>query len=469
MAYLNIEGVSTMPQNRNVKRLGYLEVLDDNGHYFRKHIILRGQGNYSIRFPKKCFSAVFCETNWSEDNTTEISIGNWVDQDMFHFKAFYTDFTRGIGEIGYKLFDDVVADRDPYWVRGGYDKENDKARCYPDGFPCAVYLNGKFYGLFAWQLKKSRKNMNMKKRKSQHIHLDGNLRNSYIFQGNIEWTSFEVRNPDTLYTMNNNVYDGDSPKELMDENSVYYNIPTDSEDLKEIKRRTAQTKASIVNMSNYYQELFDMDSLGISEEDFRTEFEKRYDVEGLLDYYVFYKICMNGDGTIKNWQWFTYDGARWTVTPYDLDQILGLTLYGFYSPAIHSKSIITQGPFLFVNKYYYEDERQRYFELRDKKVFSEENILSHVYDWINRVGDKYYEMEEARWPDSPCYNEVECNENWELYENWVEYDSIAPYSSVMTYTAGDICKYEGRMWIATNTSKGVIPVKRNSAVDSIER
>ena len=36
-----------------------------------------------------------------------------------------------------------------------------QARCYPDGFPCVVYLNGAFYGIFSWQLKKHRDNMAM--------------------------------------------------------------------------------------------------------------------------------------------------------------------------------------------------------------------------------------------------------------------------------------------------------------------
>ena len=89
-------------------------------------------------------------------------IGDWVRQSSFHFKAFYNDFLRGFGEVGYKVYELMIADRQPFWNRVGYVDES-RARCFPDGFPCAVYLNGTFYGVFAWQLKKSRKNMNMKK------------------------------------------------------------------------------------------------------------------------------------------------------------------------------------------------------------------------------------------------------------------------------------------------------------------
>lgn len=468
IAYVNIKGVSTMPINKSIKRLGYLEVLDGNGRYFKKHVIFKGQGNYSVRFEKKNFSAEFCEKNWSGEYLTDIKIGDWVSQEKFHFKAFYTDFMRGIGEVGYKIFDDVVADRDPYWERCGYDKES-IARCYPDGFPCVVYMNDVFYGVYAWQLKKSRKNMNQKKKKSEHIHLDGDLRDNYIFRGNVDWTTFEVRNPEYLYTMYNNVYDGDAPQELMDTTSLYYSMDSDNDDVKENKKRTAEAKSNIVSMSNYYNELHDMDSLGISEADFKKEFEKRYDVDGLIDYYVYYRLCMNGDGVIKNWQWFTYNGVKWCVTPYDLDQIFGLSLYGFYVQPRRSVSNLDQGPYEWVNKYYAEEERERYFDLRDRNVFSEENIVSHIQDWHDRVGDYFYDLEREKWPDSPCYNDVECNKNWNLYENEENYYMTLEYSPTRTYFAGDICVYEGRLWICTGTSKGVIPVSRNSAVDSMER
>ena len=73
---------------------------------------------------------------------------------------------------------------------------------------------------------------------------------------------------------------------------------------------------------------------------------------------------MNGDGTLKNWQWFTYDGKKWMVTPYDLDQTFGITLYGFPRPATHSLEDIPTGPFVYFNKYYRQEECERYHELR---------------------------------------------------------------------------------------------------------
>ena len=182
LAYANVTGISRFPSSKHNVQKAWIEVYDGAGHRFRKRILIHGQGGYSLRYPKNNASISFCEDEWKGELTTDIRFGDWVKQDGFHLKAFYTDFFRGIGEIGYKVFARLVEDRIPYWERGGY-MEASRARCFPDGFPCIVYFNGKFLGVYAWQLKKNRKNMNMKKHEADHIHLDGNLRDTYLFHG----------------------------------------------------------------------------------------------------------------------------------------------------------------------------------------------------------------------------------------------------------------------------------------------
>ena len=36
-----------------------------------------------------------------------VDFDGWVKQDHFHLKAFYTDRLRGIGIVGYQLFDQM--------------------------------------------------------------------------------------------------------------------------------------------------------------------------------------------------------------------------------------------------------------------------------------------------------------------------------------------------------------------------
>lgn len=468
MAYVNLTGFNSMPTSKSQTKKGWLEMYDGQGIYLRKPVTVSAQGNYTLAFPKKNFVCHFCNEAWNEDEGSKFTIGDWVEQDAFHFKAFYTDYIRGIGEVGYKLFDDVVADRAPYWERFGYYKES-RARCYPDAFPCAVYLNGQFYGVFAWQLRKHRKNMNQKKSDAKHIHLDGNLSDDYLFRGTITWKRFEVRNPKGLYNKNGALYDGDNPTELMGTDSPYYNNANDNADVAEAKQMTAEVKQHIVDMSHYWSQLKQTENQGATPQMMRYAVEERYDTEGLVDYYVFYHFTQNGDGSLKNWQWFTYDGQRWTVTPYDLDQTFGLGLYGNLRPYYFPIEDLTSGPFYWISKYYRDDACDRYALMRQTGVFTYDNIVDIIDNWYERVGQQFYDMEKERWPVSPCYCDAICNEGWEWCDDWSLYEQSSGYNENTQYHAGDVCILEGKLWRATTDIKGVKPFIRNANMDSIER
>ncbi|MBR1667287.1 MAG: CotH kinase family protein [Bacteroidaceae bacterium] len=431
-AWVNIKGLTSFPMSKTDIRQVWVEVHDGHGGYFRKRALLKGQGGWSLKFPKRNFSCQFCDDDWTGTTTPDIRIGDWVKQDAFHFKAFYTDFCRGIGEIGYKLFRSIVADRPPYWERGGYTKASKRARCFPDGFPCAVYVDGAFQGLYAWQLKKSRKNMNMEKTNELHIHLDGNLNNSTLFRGYVGWSQFDIQHPKAPFVTDN-------------------------------------TKAAILQLSRYHAELEALEKSGADSLSIKRAFEQRFDIASLLDYDVFYQFVCNCDGSLKNWQWFTYDGRKWLVAPYDLDQTFGLNLYGVVRPAVWEHSPLIEGPFYWVENYYQKELRQRYAELRANGALSAANILPIVDDWYSRVSEAMYEQEKIRWPDSPCYGSAICNAGWKPCPDWAQYKTTPDYSATAKYKAGDVCKLEGRLWEATLSVTGVRPYQRNSQLDSLQR
>lgn len=464
LAYCNLT-LSSIPRNKLDVRDCWMTVYDGQGHKFRKRVRIHGQGGYSLRYVKKNFSCKFCEKDWTQTETSGLQFGDWVEQDGFHFKAFYTDFSRGIGEICYKMFARLTSDREPYYVRAGIAAG--RARCFPDGFPCIVYLNGDFQGVYAWQLKKHRKNMAMKKSNALHVHLDGNINDNYLFRGKVTWTQFEVRNPAGLYKKNGTLYDGNTPSELMDEKSSYYNLPSDDETVRQAKQRTAAVKASILRLSKYHSEFTELEREGDIAA-LKAYFEQCFDLQSLLDYVIFFYFTANGDGSLKNWQWFTYDGQKWMVAPYDMDQCLGLGLYGQIRPAFFPVEYLTSGPFYWLNRYYRPEIRQRWHELRRSGAMSAEALVPYATDWCERVGD-FYAREKKRWPESPCYCEAICNFNWQVYNHWEHYTVAQPYSATTTYHAGDFVKLEGRLWQATGTTMGVYPFTRNATPDSLAR
>jgi hypothetical protein len=421
--------------------------------------------------------------------------GDWVSQDSFHFKAFYTDFLRGSAEVAYQLADEVYKTRGIYedrpWKKALIDftkitsvapanlsedglndvslQIDNGARCMPDGFPAIFYLNGEFYGIYVWSIKKQRDNYHMNKKNYAEVHLDGTLYASYLWSGVIDWTKFEIRNPKTLYCMDGSKYDGDHPQELIDSSSEYYN--PDNKDHK----NTAKTKQYIINLSTRMAELnepvivetprpeyptvelgnfngnysetktfgrFDWAhndghyymSLHVSNmghpltdseywllideniQNKREQIETYFDADNLIDYQLINMACGDTDGFGKNWQWITYDGLKWYVCQYDKDMSLGNFFAGMFTTApkrgwISSSSSLPSGVVL---KYYQVEHVNRWKELVDAGLFTAEHIKSMVTNWINTIGQNNFEKEWNKWPESPCNRDSFID-----FEDWI--------------------------------------------------
>lgn len=222
-AVMNITGISRMPWAKLIDLHAWVEFWDMNGNYFKKRAIMNAQGNSSMGFVKKNFAMDFCDDAWIGDETPTIKIGDWVGQDSFHCKAYYTDFFRGVGVVTYQLFEQIVKTRgnmkDKPWKKALIDMDaigtttksfgnaitddmelqtDTGALCHPDGFPVMVYFEGDFYGVFSFQIKKHRDNYHLKKKKVKHIHLDGDLYGANLWNGTVGWSGFEMRNPKAL-------------------------------------------------------------------------------------------------------------------------------------------------------------------------------------------------------------------------------------------------------------------------------
>ncbi|MDY3857367.1 MAG: CotH kinase family protein [Muribaculaceae bacterium] len=474
-AYVNISGIDDMPQSKTEEHNAWLEFSDGEGNYFRKRIITSAQGSSSLGYPKKNIKFDLCEDEWIGDETTDVTFGDWVKQDGFHLKAYYIDYFRGVGAVSYKIFDDIIADRGDKahpWQRAEVADADGKALCHPEGFPAAVYLNGDFYGLYAFQLKKHRRNMGMDKNAATHIHLDGEVTTVSLFNGNIDWSKFEIRNPKGLVCMDGSKYDGDNPGEIIDATSAAYD-PSDENHV-----RTAQVKKYIKKLSKYCAEVSGIANRGGSTARVRAEFAKRFDVDGFIDYTVFSSVTNNVDGWWKNWQWLTYDGVRWFVEPYDLDMTFGNVSFGtFVSPPEYNwyysdpnqRFRLDVGPAWFINEYYADDLDSRYASLRDTGTITVGRIYAKVEEWYNRVGPDMYAREYARWPGSMCNRDMIVADNWEWTGTWQGFQGYTDWTAGRRYKAGTICRANNMLFRATGTSQGVYPVIQAGYRDGLDR
>ena len=398
-AYANIT-CDNLPTTKTDNLHAYIDLYDNNGNFLRKKILLNLQGSAK---EKKNLSVSFCEDDWLGETTPAITFGDWVPQDEFHLKGFLADGFRGTAEVAYQF----------------YSKVTQRSNCFPKAFPVSLYVNGNFYGIMAWQLKKHRSNMGLVKDVAENVWLDGTLNNKRLFQNAIDWTKFEVRNPKNLYNMDGTEYDGDNPQEIIDETSSAYTG-------KNKMVRCATAKKYIINLSKYCTELQALEDGGATEEKMREEIQTRFDVPELINYKVFSLVTSNYDGFSKNWQWFTYDGVKWTVAPYDCNHTFG---YNDTETSLYEAEKATEtddykmqandsiGPMTWIKKYFWDDVKARYAELRDAGTISTATIMDLVNDWHNRIGEDNYAAEWAAWPQSPCVTNF--TDSPERVENWL--------------------------------------------------
>lgn len=484
-AIINITNIDSMPTTKTQNKKAFLEFWDMQGNYFKKHAILNAQGRSSIAFDKRNVAIDFCDDEWIGDETPKIRIGSWVPQDSFHLKANYTDFFRGVGCVSYGLYEDIVKTRgnmyDRPWKKalldmskigvttksignqnvGNYDLLTDTgARCFPDGFPLACYLNGEFYGVFTWQLKKHRDNYHMDKSTAEHVHLDGIVNKKNFGGDSIDWSQFEVRNPKNLYAIGGNKYDADVKQEEIageDEVNAWIKageLPDGTKISSKVKKNlqmTAKVKKYILNFSQFLKEVKSAEETynASSKSDadlntFKSVFEKYWDVDNVIDYIIVSTLINNWDGIWgNNWQLFTYDGKKWWIGLYDVDCTFGnyYTGYKCMSPMGSYCSVSKDFPFGYITSYYTKKLNARYKELADCGIIDYRNIFERIHDWTMRIGTDFYKEEYKKWADSPCISDSEVRSDfWELIvdsHNNPETSTTETFDATNSYTIGD--------------------------------
>lgn len=430
-------GLSGAIEGKNYNIPAVIEFWDMQGNYFKKNAYLSGQGSSSMKYIKKNIAIDLFDSEVGGDSFS-VKFGEWVPQDSFHLKAYYTDPFRGMCVIGYSIYNDIVKTRglekDYVWKRALLNTDaitptnpivdgkkevllytESGARCFPDGFPCMVFQNGEFWGLYSFQLKKHRSNYCLDKKTAEHIHLDGNISETSLFNANgdsslIQWKNinkvgFEIRNPKSLYLMDGSVYDADiNSGELIDETSEFYD---------ESKHKTcAKVKKYIIDFSKTLATIKAAEDVYLGNKTdenlkaIKDTLETYFDSENLIDYLITCDVLRNTDGFADNWQWVTYNGVKWYVCLYDVDATLGnhwQPVQTINPPLAgkHITQVLTNVSMMkYITTYYTSELEERYAYLRKNGIIDAERIITKIRDWMLRFGGQYaYELEANKWTD----------------------------------------------------------------------
>ncbi len=471
-AVINITGVNQMPSKKLVNDKAYIEFFDFAGNYFKIKAYLNAQGASTMADPMKSCAIDLFSDDWG-GSEFEIKFGDWVAQDGFHLKAFYKDSLKSIQPICYEIgeqiisFLDVRSNRfhissDNVLIGGTGDMEDDvsQAKCMPSQFPCEVYLNGEYYGLFIWSLKKNRKNYSMNKKDYTSILIDnvGGMFNGDSFN----WIKAEIRNPKKLICVDGEEYDADTHMgELIGTDTVAgqqytfskLNAATTGTDTFKVTSvdynaankdmvNTAKTKAIIEACQAYKSEVNSASTNGEK----KKIVEKSFDVDNLLAYIIFCELTYNQDGWYNNAQITIYD-KKVGYNIYDCDSCLGKAWSGILWTSSLSREIFdsnSTNPLFVIKSLYAEEIGTMYKTLRDNGIITKENLNKIVDDWFDRLGSDALKRSVTKWNNSPSYRKpTNLDEHWEPYIplSKSELESINSYNAETNYSVGTIVCY----------------------------
>lgn len=471
-AVINITGVNQMPSKKLVNDKAYIEFFDFAGNYFKIKAYLNAQGASTMADPMKSCAIDLFSDDWG-GSEFEIKFGDWVAQDGFHLKAFYKDSLKSIQPICYEIGEQIISSlnvrsnrfhisSDNVLIGGTGDMEDDvsQAKCMPSQFPCEVYLNDEYYGLFIWSLKKNRKNYSMNKKDYTSILIDnvGGMFNEDSFN----WIKAEIRNPKKLICVDGEEYDADTHMgELIGTDTVAgqqytfskLNAATTGTDTFKITSvdynaanknmvNTAKTKAIIEACQAYKSEV---NSASTKDEKKRIA-EKSFDVDNLLAYIIFCELTYNQDGWYNNAQITIYD-KKVGYNIYDCDSCLGKAWNGTLWTSSLSREIFdsnSTNPLFVIKSLYAEEIGAMYKTLRDNGIITKENLNKIVDDWFDRLGTNTLKRSVAKWNNSPSYRKpTNLDEHWEPYIplSKSELESINSYNAETNYSVGTIVCY----------------------------
>lgn len=500
-AIVNITGVKNLPSKKAVNDKAYLEYYDLSGNYFKVKVYLNAQGSSTLADPMKSCAIDLFSNDWGEESY-EIKFGNWIAQDSFHLKAFYKDALKSIQPISYDIGNQILSYLNVRANRFHIMKTDDilsgacgdtkydfsQALCMPSQFPVEVYLNGDYYGLFMWSLKKNRDNYSMDKKDYTSILID-NVGSIYHSNGDIGCSWDELKNPKTLICVDGKKYDADTHMgEIIGTDTVagkkytfkklnaattdfdYFTVTSvDYDALNKDMENTAKTKAIVNECSKYIKYIHDA---GTDEEKKKLAL-KYFDVPNIIAYIIFTELTFNQDGRINNAQITIYDG-KVGYNIYDCDSCLGKTWGGvFWSASIVSEIIPAQKdnwmPTDVIKGLFSDEINTCYKKLRDSGIISTENINKIIDSWFDRIGKDALERSIKKWSPPSYRKATNLNVNWEFYIcKSLENEDVSQYDESAEYHVGDKVYLKNKTgwdsyyYRCIKDCTGVYPTKNNS-------
>lgn len=263
--------------------------VDLNIKYVSKNLNFEGvanvkwQGNSSLYYPKKNYTIKLFKDS-SKKEILNVNFKRWGGFNKFVLKANYIDFSHARNIVSARIWGNVVSDRE------GYNNLPDELKTSPnngaiDGFLVRVFVNGVYQGRYTLTYGKDAIMWNMDKNNPNHAALCSENYESGCFAAEAE----------------------------IDESDWSLEFPSVLTD--EIKMEFNNAIRFVMNSSD---------------EEFVANIRDYFDLESLIDYYIFAYVSCGLDSMGKNQIFLTYDGKHWIASMYDMDSTWGIYWDGSY-------------------------------------------------------------------------------------------------------------------------------------------
>ena len=332
---------------KNKSEIGTFKVkYESDSIKFDKYATLKIQGSTSATFDKKNYTIKFFN---DEDCLDKFKVNfGWGRESKYVLKANWVDKTHSRN---------IVTARLAAQVQKKYNLlPNTPNHGLIDGFPVEVYLNNEFYGLYTLNIPKDEWLYGMDNKNPNHIIMVA-----------------EQTSPGTLF------------KELNTDDWV-----------NELDDNSPAVKKKMLRLIDF--------AMNATDKEFKKDFEKYYNLDATLNYYVLCHALNIADNRAKNVIFITYNGKVWYPTLYDLDTSFGTYYHGLELYPIDNTVKTDENTFFKrFNQLFSKEIADRYFELR-KNILSEENIINEIDKFYLQIDPSSLEKEQEKWQDIPGYD-----------------------------------------------------------------
>ena len=336
----NIEDMNTKEDEREISISYISESLS-----FMKYAKIKIQGSSSRFYEKKNYTIKLYDDDRYESKYN-VDFG-WGEENKYVLKANWVDKTHTRNIVSARIVSSVS---EKYNLFTSAPNNGNI-----DGYPVEVYINGEFLGLYTLNMPKD----------AWMLGLDEDNPNHLVFDA-------EINSDRTLFRKTPNY--GDWTLEVGEE------TPENMDKLKRLYKFISSS----------------------TDEEFREKFNKYFNFDSVINYYVLTDTLFLCDNLGKNLLLLSYDGEIWYTVLYDLDTSFGVSCYGEFLYE-YNENIIFYKSELFkrFGEVFKEEIRDRYLELRGD-VLSIDNIFKEIDDF--KVPSSSLEKESNRWDNIPGFD-----------------------------------------------------------------